>query len=143
MEHTLLELALMPDYRRNLWLGGLGDARPSQADLDAAWQGFHGQRGGKRIYFVQHGVDGPIKIGLAASPKRRIASLQTACADHLQPLAICPGDAAKEREYHRLFAGLKLKGEWFRPGEAILQEIDRLNGQRWGKASVANLKGAA
>ena len=141
LEATALDLALMPDYQREFTLRYMSEP-PSVEEIEAAWIDFHGKPSDTRIYFVQRGVDGPIKIGMARSPKRRITELQTACAETLVPLAICPGDREMEREYHRVFARHRLNGEWFSPDAEIWQEIYRLIEHRWGKASANNMRGA-
>jgi hypothetical protein len=137
---TALDLALMPDYEREFSLRYM-DAPPSLEAINNAWLDFHGEPSETRIYFVQRGVDGPIKIGTARSPKRRIAELQTACAEILVPLAICPGGKKMERQYHERFARHRIAGEWFNPDVEIWQEIDRLIEHRWGRASASNLAG--
>jgi hypothetical protein len=75
------------------------------------------------IYFVQVGEDGPIKIGRAHSPRSRLASLQTASPVPLRLLGQFDGNARDERHLHRLFAHVRLRGEWFEPSAALLAVI--------------------
>lgn len=65
------------------------------------------------IYFVQAGPDGPVKIGYAVDPKRRIASLQTACAVDLVLLREIAGNEKTEAWLHQRFLGHRVRGEWF------------------------------
>jgi len=79
-----------------------------------------------RIYFIG-ADDGPIKIGISASPKSRLTALQTASPFRLRLLAIRVGDVLTERDYHRRFAAHRLHGEWFERAPELLAEIERLN----------------
>lgn len=125
---TTLDLALMPDYRRRLHLRHIGDAAPTAEDIEKEWLAWHEGRSGSRVYFVQRGYapDAPIKIGTAKRPARRVAALQTACAERLVVLATCAGGHELEREYHQRFSDHKISGEWFRPSAALMQEIGRI-----------------
>lgn len=74
------------------------------------------------VYFVQ-GVDGgPIKIGVATDPKRRLATLQHGSPVLLRALIIMPGGFEMERQLHRLFAAGRMHGEWFDPDTPGLME---------------------
>ena len=137
---SALDMALMPDYRREfyrtLYNNCIANGRPvsytipSEGDVQLAWGEWHAvtsQSGGdQRVYFIQRGIAGPIKIGISASIKKRMSSMQTACADRLVLLAVCRGGRALESEYHKQFSSYRLEGEWFTEAAAILQEIDRI-----------------
>lgn len=79
------------------------------------------------VYFIGVGKDGPIKVGIAANPKSRLASLQTAHHEKLTLLAVTIGGRQQEAAYHAQFAGYRLSGEWFARHPDILAEIARLN----------------
>ena len=81
---------------------------------------------GSWIYFIQAKGGGPIKIGLAANPASRLATLQTSHHKRLRILAARPGGRADEHDLHYLFAGLRLRGEWFRPGSELLAYVKAL-----------------
>ena len=72
------------------------------------------------IYFIQMGADGPVKIGHSTAPARRLSSLQTGCPVQLRLLSVTDGDEAAERATHERFAGLRIRGEWFSPGDDLL-----------------------
>ncbi len=76
------------------------------------------------VYFIRQGWLGPIKIGVAAHPRRRLAELQTASPYELRLLAVLPqaGRPAEQR-LHRLHAADRLCGEWFQPTPAVLASI--------------------
>lgn len=64
------------------------------------------------VYFIQ-APTGHIKIGVARSPKKRLAALQTAWPSALRILRTEPGGSEKERDYHLQFAEFRVGGEWF------------------------------
>lgn len=77
------------------------------------------------VYFIA-AQSGPIKIGMAANPKARLAGLQTSHHERLELLATCRGGANQERLYHYQFKEHRLKGEWFKRVPEIEAEIARL-----------------
>lgn len=79
------------------------------------------------VYFIQCGEGGPIKIGIARDPAKRLAGLQTGHFERLQLRALTTGGAKQERAYHDRFAAHRLHGEWFSPHPDLLAEIARLN----------------
>lgn len=70
-----------------------------------------------RTYFVQCGD--LVKIGKARDPRRRLIMMQTGNPVQLTLLLVCHGYAAPEKELHKQFAHLRVRGEWFRYGEEI------------------------
>jgi hypothetical protein len=81
------------------------------------------------VYFIGCGITGPVKIGIAADPNIRLATLQTGHFDDLHLLAVTRGGREGEVAYHRKFAEFKLKGEWFTRSPAIETEIARIMAQ--------------
>lgn len=76
------------------------------------------------VYFIQAGVSGPIKIGVAGNPMLRLAQLQTSSSEHLRLVATIPGTGAKgEKLLHRRFAAHHQRGEWYRPSVELLEYI--------------------
>lgn len=86
-------------------------------------------RGVKSVYFLQVGVDGPIKIGFTADVESRVATLQTASPFPLRLLGRVPGDEERERAIHLEFAHLRLRGEWFSPAPELLEFITEALGR--------------
>lgn len=81
------------------------------------------------VYFI--GWDGgPVKIGVALDPVVRLTTMQSACPYQLRLYATVPGGRVQERVYHRRFASLRMRGEWFDRAPAIADEIARLSGKR-------------
>lgn len=79
-----------------------------------------------QIYFIG-GEAGPIKIGIAYDPSKRLTTLQNMSPEKLAILATAPGTLKDERIYHVRFAEHRLHGEWFERVPAVLAEIDRIN----------------
>jgi len=77
------------------------------------------------IYFLQQGVDGPIKIGTSrqAVLKSRISTLQTASPYPLRLLGVIEGGRKAEDHLHERFAASRLNGEWFAPDIELLEFI--------------------
>lgn len=72
-------------------------------------------------YFIQSGVDGPIKIGKAENPENRLAELQTGSPDSLRLIGKLKGD--HEKDLHCRFHKLHFRGEWFNPDVRLLAFI--------------------
>jgi hypothetical protein len=81
----------------------------------------------ERIYFIQSGESGPIKIGRSDEPERRLAEMQTSHPETLRLLATCPQGANQERRLHLTFQHLRLRrnGEWFKAAPDLLVHIGR------------------
>lgn len=78
------------------------------------------------IYFIQGESGGPIKIGYTRDLKGRLNSLQTGYPDVLILLGAFPGNQDDEQRLHEEFSGCRIRGEWFRPVEQILEKIKNL-----------------
>lgn len=72
------------------------------------------------IYFIQVGDDGPVKIGLADDPYRRLVALQCASPFELRLLGGFEGGRGEELKLHKMFAHARIRGEWFEPTEELL-----------------------
>lgn len=77
------------------------------------------------IYFIQAEDSKAIKIGIADNPQRRLAALATGSAEPLTLLGVQHGVKADEIDLHRRFRSLRLKGEWFQPGQDLLDYINQ------------------
>ncbi len=69
------------------------------------------------VYFAQREADGLIKIGWSRSVKLRMSAIRA------KVIGAVPGERAEEKVVHAKFAHLRVKGEWFRPGEELLEYI--------------------
>ena len=65
------------------------------------------------IYFVQAVTGGPIKIGIAQDPPRRLWRIQSGNPSRLRITHTMPGSLEVERTLHKRFKAHRLEGEWF------------------------------
>ena len=81
------------------------------------------------VYFIQIDEDGPIKIGRTSDVEKRMTSLQTAHHRRLRVVHLeTPGKGQSlklEKQFHADFSDHRIRGEWFRPGLAILEYIGK------------------
>lgn len=71
------------------------------------------------VYLIDSGHT--VKIGYARNPRKRLALLQTGNDEPLRLVAAIPGTKRLERELHELFAGDRVRGEWFFPTFELLE----------------------
>jgi hypothetical protein len=71
------------------------------------------------VYVIEARKGGPIKIGWARDPEKRLRQLQTAHAEQLTLLAVIPGTRCLEQEIHRKLIFARRGGEWFEAGAAM------------------------
>lgn len=115
---------------------------------EAIWSQPGRMRRTGRIYFVESGVGGPIKIGYAANPATRVMELQCGNPAKLYLLAIARGTIRDEGALHKRFAATHVSGEWFAPCEelwALIQEhwcYDSRHGERDPATEFRALLGA-
>ena len=75
------------------------------------------------IYFIQPDCGGPIKIGHSVNVAKRLNQLQGAHYEKLDVLLCMPGRKDLESKLHERFNALRLRGEWFSPGDDLLAFI--------------------
>jgi hypothetical protein len=75
------------------------------------------------VYFVRSENGGPIKIGFAVDLKSRISNLQTGRPDKLCVLHVQGGTEDDEKKLHEKFNAHSINGEWFHPGEDLIEYI--------------------
>lgn len=71
------------------------------------------------VYFIRAGRKGPIKIGRAKNPWRRLHQMRVGTHEELVLLAVQDGDQDTEADLHRRFSHLHLRGEWFWPKDDL------------------------
>lgn len=78
------------------------------------------------VYFLQR-PDGAVKIGRSINVEKRRNTLQKSAGMTLTILATLPGAGHKtETEYHQRFKHLRMEGEWFSPGQELMDAIAAL-----------------
>jgi len=76
------------------------------------------------IYFSRAADgQGPIKIGYAKDPAKRLAAIQRMSPVRLCILATIEGERQDEADLHTRFSGLRLWGEWFKPSKLLLEFV--------------------
>lgn len=72
------------------------------------------------VYVIQGLAGGPIKVGWAKDPVKRMATLQCGAYETLHLLHVIPGGRQQEREFHERLKGERchIGGEWFWGPEA-------------------------
>lgn len=79
------------------------------------------------VYFIQAELGGayigPIKIGYTQKLRNRLISMKMDNFHELKILKIIEGDRNKEKEIHQKFAGIRIKGEWFKPDQSLLSYV--------------------
>ncbi len=80
----------------------------------------------RTLYALQAGVDGPIKIGVTASPSARLRSLQTGHFERLYLLGVGSGTLGTEQEMHAALEPYRIRGEWFRPTPPVIEAVEAI-----------------
>ena len=78
------------------------------------------------VYFIQSGDGGPVKIGFSKDTQSRLRELQISSPNELTLLGRMEALPTFESELHERFVDLHIRGEWFEPGEPLLQFIHAL-----------------
>lgn len=73
---------------------------------------------GSKVYVLVRGDE--VKIGFTRDLERRMAALGHTCAD---VLATIPGGRQTEQRLHKRLAHLRIRGEWFRVTDELLDVI--------------------
>jgi hypothetical protein len=97
------------------------------------------------LYFIQT-ESGPVKIGVAASPAKRLQNLQTGHHERLALVCTIPNGYRLEGVLHERFAEGRIRGEWFRadtPGLAeLIGELINDRPPAWFEAHLGREDGA-
>lgn len=76
-----------------------------------------------QIYAVQEEDDGPIKIGFSVDADIRLLSLQCGNPRLLNELGRLGGERRDETKIHSRLASHRIRGEWFRPHQEVLDLV--------------------
>lgn len=86
----------------------------------------------KFVYFMQAKIGGPIKIGIAADPIKRKASVQTGYPYPLRITRVIVGWTYHEIGLHEAFDSVRLSGEWFLPHPVLAEFADAIPDDQLG-----------
>ena len=81
------------------------------------------------IYVLEEGINGPIKIGTAVNPKKRLQSLQGGNSKQLNMIMTFEGGSALENQIHKDLAKYKIRdeGEWFYRVDEVFSYLKNLS----------------
>ena len=74
------------------------------------------------IYFIAQG-DEYVKIGYGGDPESRLSQLQVGNPDELNIMVCFPGGQAEEDRLHSFFRSFRVRGEWFRLDDVLVEFI--------------------
>jgi len=77
----------------------------------------------QRVYFMQDGAEGPIKIGIGVVPRQRRSGVQTGNPRPVRLIGSIPGGKQLEDQLHARFDHLHIQGEWYQPAQELLDYI--------------------
>lgn len=76
------------------------------------------------VYFVRAETGGPVKIGYAADPARRLHSLQT--GNHQTLVILATTKLYSEKTFHKVYEPHRMHGEWFEFDGCVQSMIEAL-----------------
>src|SRR5947207_2529709 len=78
----------------------------------------------EQVYFFKENATNAIKIGRSYDVRMRFEQIQSGMPQELEFLGFMQGSWAKEKEMHSKFEHLRLRGEWFRFDQSIVDFIE-------------------
>lgn len=91
------------------------------------------------VYFMQEqGEEGLIKVGFSDLPDRRLITVKKDEKKPVTILAVIDGGREVERLLHAQLAPARVRGEWFRPTEAVMTMVktaQNVSSPRRGKST--------
>jgi hypothetical protein len=92
------------------------------------------------VYFVQVGSRGDIKIGYSTNIMKRMNSLSSSMPENIKLLGYITGDLNREKELHKMFRILNVKGEWFRCDKSIIEYLNLVNEMRMQTGMMVHIE---
>lgn len=80
------------------------------------------------VYFLHSNAMNAVKIGWTENIRTRERSIRAANPEDLVLLATIEGGRSLEKELHKKFEHLRIRGEWFRCNAELMIHIDDLTG---------------
>lgn len=74
----------------------------------------------KYVYFIKELALGSIKIGVSRNVEERLAVLQRGMPQKLECIGFIKGDFKDENLLHDKFSHLRIRGEWFKADDELL-----------------------
>ncbi|MCY1218447.1 hypothetical protein D9M72_303960 [compost metagenome] len=111
-EDQLRESALLAELKSDREFRKLSKAEVEEQSLAASIAGY--------VYFIKSA--GLVKIGFSSDVLSRLSNLRVGCPVDSKLVAAIPGTEDTELYFHKMFAKLRERGEWFR-AEGMLAEM--------------------
>ena len=92
------------------------------------------------VYMIQAGEDGPVKIGYADDPVKRLSELQVAHYRTLRIIRILEGTRETEATLHDRFLDLRMRGEWFSFSSAMLGNVGTIDVPREQEPEIPDIQ---
>jgi len=78
------------------------------------------------IYFIKAGNLNQIKIGYSKNPKARFYAINLSSPINLQLIKTIQGEKDNEKNIHKKFSHIKVKGEWFQQTKELMDFIENI-----------------
>ena len=78
------------------------------------------------VYFIQAGVNGPIKIGASTVPQIHLDRLQQGNHEELKIVAEIPGEQNLEKKVRADLKAFERGRKWFNPTDEVLDYIEKM-----------------
>lgn len=75
---------------------------------------------------IRAGLSGPVKIGRAWNPEKRLLAIQGTHYEELRFMRLFHGGKGEEASLHRKFSALRIRGEWFHFTDDMLGDVGLL-----------------
>lgn len=78
------------------------------------------------VYFIEAIGLNAIKIGMSRQVEYRFDAIQACCPAELRLLGTVPGSKQLERQLHKRFVLLRVRGEWFSATDGLRRDIEKI-----------------
>lgn len=75
------------------------------------------------VYLVATPDRRRVKVGYSTDPILRLRQLQTGSHERLRLLNFMPAGQHFEEAFHKVYAGRRLVGEWFRDDDGVIRKV--------------------
>lgn len=76
-----------------------------------------------KVYFLRCDSSGLIKIGVSTNVAHRVSAIQSGSPTQMTLLATEEGGQEREKQLHDTYAEHRVRGEWYRPTDELLDYI--------------------
>lgn len=80
----------------------------------------------RQIYFIENLFNSEIKIGVSSDIDTRLKQISSDIKSPVKLIKLINGDEQKEKELHNRFSRDRVHGEWFKPSNELLDNINEI-----------------